>query len=210
MIAIIDYGVGNLFSLSSSLSYLGLENTITRSAAEIKAADRIILPGVGAFGDAMKKLQATGLVDTIKEQVAGGKPMLGICLGMQLLFDKSYEYGEHQGLGLIHGEVCDLNNDLTTGLKVPEMGWNSLKIKKDHPILKYVKDGDYVYYVHSYYAKHCEDSLVAVSEYEVEVPGVVASGSVVGTQFHPEKSGAVGLSMLKAFSEMQGGERRSA
>ena len=202
MIAIIDYGVGNLFSLSSSLSYLGLENKITRNADDIIAADRIILPGVGAFGDAIEKLRQTGLIDTIKGEVAKGKPMLGICLGMQLLFDKSYEYGEHEGLGLIHGEVCDLNKDLTTGLKVPEMGWNSLKFKKDHPILKYVKDGDYVYYVHSYYAKNCDESLVAYSEYEVTVPGVVSSGSVVGTQFHPEKSGAVGLAMLRAFAEM--------
>ena len=202
MIAIIDYGVGNLFSLSSSLSYLGLENKITRNAEDIIAADRIILPGVGAFGDAIEKLRQTGLIDTIKGEVAKGKPMLGICLGMQLLFDKSYEYGEHEGLGLIHGEVCDLNKDLTTGLKVPEMGWNSLKFKKDHPILKYVKDGDYVYYVHSYYAKNCDESLVAYSEYEVTVPGVVSSGSVVGTQFHPEKSGAVGLAMLRAFAEM--------
>ncbi|MBQ4576695.1 MAG: imidazole glycerol phosphate synthase subunit HisH [Firmicutes bacterium] len=202
MIAIIDYGVGNLFSLSSSLSYLGLENKITRNADDIIHADRIILPGVGAFGDAIEKLRQTGLIDTIKAEVAKGKPMLGICLGMQLLFDKSYEYGEHEGLGLIHGEVCDLNKDLTTGLKVPEMGWNSLNFVKDHPILKYVKNGDYVYYVHSYYAKNCDDSLVAYSEYEVKVPGVVSSGSVVGTQFHPEKSGAVGLAMLKAFAEM--------
>ena len=202
MIAIIDYGVGNLFSLSSSLSYLGLENKITRNAEDIIAADRIILPGVGAFGDAIEKLRQTGLIDTIKAEVAKGKPMLGICLGMQLLFDKSYEYGEHEGLGLIHGEVCDLNKDLTTGLKVPEMGWNSLNFVKDHPILKYVKNGDYVYYVHSYYAKNCEESLVAYSEYEVHVPGVVSSGSVVGTQFHPEKSGAVGLAMLRAFAEM--------
>lgn len=202
MIAIIDYGVGNLFSLSSSLSYLGMENIITGREADIIAADRIILPGVGAFGDAIEKLNQTGLVKVIKEQVSGGKPMLGICLGMQLLFDRSYEYGDHSGLGLIHGEIHGLSNDLTTGLKVPQIGWNSLKFKRNHPILKYVKDGDYVYYVHSYYAKHCEESLVAVSQYEVEVPGIVASGSVVGTQFHPEKSGAVGLTMLKAFGEM--------
>jgi len=203
MIAIIDYGVGNLFSLSSSLEYLGLENIITRDGKVIAAADRIILPGVGAFGDAIVKLNETGLVSTIKEQVKQGKPLLGICLGMQLLFDRSYEYGEHQGLGLIHGEVHDLNKDLTTGLKVPHIGWNSLKFKKDYPILKYVKDGDYVYYVHSYYGKDCGDSLVAVSEYQVEVPGIVARGSAVGTQFHPEKSGSVGLGILKAFGEMQ-------
>lgn len=205
MIAIIDYGVGNLFSLSSSLAYLGLENTITRKKEDIVAADRIILPGVGAFGDAIFKLRQTGLVSTIKEQAALGKPLLGICLGMQLLLEKSWEYGEHQGLGFIQGEARDLNKDLTTGLKVPHIGWNSLKFKKSHPILKYVKDGDYVYYVHSYYGTNCKDSLVAVSEYEVEVPGIVAKGSVVGTQFHPEKSGSVGLGILRAFGEMQSG-----
>lgn len=202
MIAIIDYGVGNLFSLSSSLDYLGLENKITGDPRDIERAERIILPGVGAFGDAITKLNNTGLVELIREQVGNGKPMLGICLGMQLLLDKSYEYGEHQGLGLIHGEACDFKNDIKTGLKIPQMGWNSLRFKRQHPILKYAKDGDYVYYVHSFYGKNCGESLVAVSDYEVEVPGVVACGSVVGTQFHPEKSGSVGLSMLRAFSEM--------
>ena len=202
MIAIIDYDMGNLLSLENALDRLGATYCVTADPDTIRKADRIILPGVGAFGDAIEKLHQTGLVDTIKAEVAKGKPLLGICLGMQLLVDKSYEYGEHEGLGLIHGEVCDLNKDLTTGLKVPEMGWNSLNFVKDHPILKYVKNGDYVYYVHSYYAKNCEESLVAYSEYEVKVPGVVSSGSVVGTQFHPEKSGAVGLAMLKAFAEM--------
>lgn len=203
MIAIIDYGVGNLFSLSSSLSYLGLDNQITKEKDDIICADRIILPGVGAFGDAADKLAKTGLVDTIRAQAAAGKPLLGICLGMQLLFERSFEYGEHPGLGLIRGDICDLSADITTGLKVPQMGWNSLKFRQEHPILQYVREGDYVYYVHSYYAKHCEESVVAVSEYEVEVPGVVAAGNVVGTQFHPEKSGAVGLSILRAFAQMR-------
>lgn len=222
MIAIIDYGVGNLFSLSSSLSYLGLENKITNQKEEILAADRIILPGVGAFADAAEKLRQTGLVDTIKEQTAAGKPLLGICLGMQLLFEKSLEYGEHEGLGLIPGEICPIEPDLSRPLKVPHIGWNSLRFTKNayetgggsetqqagrpegavHPLLKYNKDGDYVYYVHSFYAKNCGESTLAVSEYDVEIPGLVRSGSVFGAQFHPEKSGEAGLAMLKAFSEL--------
>ena len=210
MIAIIDYGVGNLFSLSSSLSYLGLENKLTNKKEEIQAADRIILPGVGAFADAAEKLRQTGLVDTIKAETAGGKPLLGICLGMQLLFEKSLEYGEHEGLGLIPGEICPIQPDLTRPLKVPHIGWNSLRFTEKardekgtvHPLLKYSRDGDYVYYVHSFYAKNCVDSTLALSEYDVEIPGAVANGSVMGTQFHPEKSGSAGLAMLKAFSEM--------
>jgi len=210
MIAIIDYGVGNLFSLSSSLRYLGLENKLTNKREDIQAADRIILPGVGAFADAAEKLRQTGLVDTIKEETAAGKPLLGICLGMQLLFEKSLEYGEHQGLGLIPGEICPIQPDLRQPLKVPHIGWNSLRFtekaydegKKVHPLLKYSRNGDYVYYVHSFYAKNCGENTLAVSEYDVEIPGAVANGSVLGTQFHPEKSGSAGLAMLKAFSEL--------
>ena len=204
MIAIIDYGVGNLFSLCSSLKMLGLEAEVTADPKKIKGADRIILPGVGAFGDAIEKLRATGLVEPLTEELQKGKPLLGICLGMQLLFEKSFEYGEHDGLGYLKGKICNLADDIQTGLKVPEMGWNSLHfIKKEHPLLRYIQEGDYVYYVHSYYAKNCAESLVAVSDYEVEVPGIVGYKNVMGTQFHPEKSGAVGLSILKAFSEIQ-------
>lgn len=205
MIAIIDYGVGNLFSLGSSLSYLGLENRITNRKEDILSADRIILPGVGAFADAAEKLKNTGLVETIKKEALGGKPLLGICLGMQLLFEKGWEYGEHQGLSLLPGQVCPIKPDLRGDLKVPHIGWNSLHFIEgaaDHPLLKYNRDGDYVYYVHSFYAKDCEESILGVSQYDVTIPGLVARGSVMGAQFHPEKSGKVGLAMLKAFSEM--------
>ena len=203
MIAIIDYGVGNLFSLASSLRYLGLETEVTREKARLEAADRIILPGVGAFEDAAAKLRATGLVDTIREQAAEGKPLLGICLGMQLLFEKSFEYGEHEGLGLVPGQVMPLSDVLPQGLKVPHIGWNRLDIRKtDDPLFRYSGDADYFYYVHSYYAAHCEANTLATSEYGIPVTGVVRSGSVVGTQFHPEKSGEAGLRLLRAFSEL--------
>ena len=203
MIAIVDYGVGNLFSLCASLKRLGLEAEVTGDGERIKAADKIILPGVGAFGDAADKLKETGLFEVVQQQARQGKPLLGICLGMQLLFEKSYEYGEHQGLGLIQGEVCPLAQDIRKDLKVPHIGWNALKfLRPDDPMLKYSKDGDYVYFVHSYYAKNCEESLVATAEYDVKVPGLVRKDNVWGAQFHPEKSGTVGLNMLKAFSEV--------
>lgn len=203
MIAIIDYGVGNLFSLSSSLRFLGLETTITADPKELERADRIILPGVGAFADAIEKLRSTGLVGTIRAQAAAGKPLLGICLGMQLLFDKSYEYGEHEGLGLVPGQVVPLADQLPAGLKVPHIGWNRLQIlKKEDPLFRYSGDEDYVYYVHSYYAAGCEENTLAVSEYGIPVTGVVRAGSVLGTQFHPEKSGDAGLRLLRAFSEL--------
>ena len=203
MIAIVDYGVGNLFSLSSSLKALGLETEITGDAARLQAADRIILPGVGAFGDAKAKLDATGLVDILRAE-AEKKPFLGICLGMQLLFDKSVEYGEHQGLGFVPGQVADLRDDLTDkSLKVPHMGWNSLQIVRDDPLFKYFNDGEYVYYVHSFYAKDCAASTLGTSQYgNVAVTGAVRNGNVWGTQFHPEKSGDAGLRLLKAFSEL--------
>ena len=203
MIAIINYGVGNLFSLVGSLEHLGIDAVVTSDAEEIRKADRIILPGVGAFADAKQKLVDTGLIPVIDEEVRNGKPLLGICLGMQLLFEKSYEYGEHEGLGYIKGEVCPLNTDIDENLKVPHIGWNKLIIKdKNNPMLKYTKEGDYVYYVHSFYAKNCDDSLVAYSEYGTNVPGLVNSKNVYGAQFHPEKSGNVGLDMLKAFNEV--------
>lgn len=204
MIAIVDYGVGNLYSLVSSLHHLGLAAEITGKAEDLRAADRIVLPGVGAFGDARAKLDATGLVPVLLEE-AEKKPFLGICLGMQLLFDRSFEYGEHPGLGLVPGEVADLREDLSDKtLKVPHMGWNSLEFQeKDDPLLRDVSDGEYVYYVHSFYARRCAESTSAVSRYgNVAVTGVVRQGNVWGTQFHPEKSGDTGLRILKAFGEL--------
>ena len=203
MIAIVDYGVGNLFSLSSSLKALGLETEITRDASHLRTADRIILPGVGAFGDAKAKLDDTGLVPVIREE-AERKPLLGICLGMQLLFDRGFEYGEHAGLGLVPGQVVDLHDDLEDrSLKVPHMGWNSLQIVKDDPLFKYFRDGEYVYYVHSFYARDCAASTLGTSRYgNVAVTGAVRNGNVWGTQFHPEKSGDAGLRLLKAFAEL--------
>ena len=203
MIAIVDYGVGNLFSLSSSLKALGLETEVTRDAEKLRSADRIILPGVGAFGDAKAKLDDTGLVPVLLEE-AERKPFLGICLGMQLLFDRGFEYGEHPGLGLVPGQVVDLHNELEDKtLKVPHMGWNSLQIVKDDPLFKYFKDGEYVYYVHSFYARDCAASTLGTSRYgNVAVTGAVRNGNVWGTQFHPEKSGDAGLRLLKAFAEL--------
>lgn len=202
MIAIVDYGCGNLFSISSSAKALGLDVVVTGDAEKIKNADRIILPGVGAFEDAINKLRSSGLAGVIIEEAEKGKPILGICLGMQLLFDKSYEYGEFEGLGLIKGEICPFEGDIDKNLKIPHMGWNKLIFKADNPIFKYISDGDYMYFVHSYYGKNCEESLLAVSEYDVLVPAVVNSKNVYGMQFHPEKSGEKGLLLLKAFSEI--------
>ena len=202
MIAIIDYGVGNLFSLTSSLACLGLESRVTGRPEEIEAADRIILPGVGAFGDAMEKLEETGLVPLICSQ-AEKKPLLGICLGMQLLFEKSCEYGEHKGLGFVKGEIASLAEDLPDKtLKVPHIGWNALRIRRQDPLFRYIRDGEYVYYVQSFYGKNCAESTLADSEYGLPVTGVVRSGLVWGTQFHPEKSGDTGLRILKAFGEL--------
>ena len=203
MIAIVDYGVGNLFSLSSSLKALGLETEVTRDAEKLRAADRIILPGVGAFGDARAKLDDTGLVPVLLKE-AERKPFLGICLGMQLLFDRSFEYGEHAGLGLVPGQVVDLHDDLEDKtLKVPHMGWNSLQIVKDDPLFKYFQDGEYVYYVHSFYARDCAATTLGTSQDgNVAVTGAVRCGNVWGTPFHPEKSGDAGLRLLKAFAEL--------
>ncbi|MCI9351632.1 MAG: imidazole glycerol phosphate synthase subunit HisH [Lawsonibacter sp.] len=203
MIAIVDYGVGNLFSLSSSLKALGLECEVTRSPERLRAAERIIFPGVGAFGDARAKLEDTGLVPVLREE-AQRKPLMGICLGMQLLFDKGFEYGEHNGLGLIPGQVADLRPELNDkSIKVPHMGWNSLHIVKDDPLFKYFKDGEYVYYVHSFYARDCAESTLGTSEYGgVAVTGAARNGNVWGVQFHPEKSGDAGLRLLRAFAEL--------
>ena len=203
MIAIVDYGVGNLFSLVSSLKALGLAAEVTGDAGRLRAADRIILPGVGAFGDARRKLDDSGLVPVLLEE-AEKKPLLGICLGMQLLFDRGFEYGEHPGLGLVPGQVVGLHQDLTDQtLKVPHMGWNSLQILRDDPLFRHVRDGEYVYYVHSFYARDCAASTLATSQYgNVVVTGVVRRGNVYGTQFHPEKSGDTGLRLLRAFAEL--------
>lgn len=203
MIAVVDYGVGNLFSLTSSLRALGLETEVTGEEGRLRGADRIILPGVGAFGDAMDKLRATGLIPVLREE-ALRKPLLGICLGMQVLFEKGYEYGEHEGLGLIPGEVVELKKDLPDQTaKVPHMGWNSLHIHCSDPLLKYVESGEHVYFVHSYHAKSCMENTLASVEYGgVEVTAAVRRGSVWGAQFHPEKSGDTGLRILKAFSEV--------
>lgn len=203
MVGIIDYGVGNLFSLQSSFRSLGESVFASSSREELARADHLVLPGVGAFADAAQKLTQTGLDAFVKDQAAAGKPLLGICLGMQLLFEKSYEYGEHAGLGFIQGEVCPLGPDLADkGLKVPQMGWNALHIVKDDALFRYIREGEYVYYVHSYYGKNCAESTLAVSDYSIPVTGAVRAGRVYGTQFHPEKSGDTGLRILKAFSEL--------
>jgi glutamine amidotransferase len=202
MIAIVDYGVGNLFSLKSSLKMIGADVIVTGKAEDLRAADKIILPGVGAFEDAANKLRATGLDAVVIEQARAGKPLLGICLGMQMLFDKSFEYGEHKGLGLIAGDVIDMRPQIPANLKVPHIGWNALKLTNPvHPLFRYTKEGDCVYFVHSYYAANCEEATIATAEYGTNLTAAVASGNVVGCQFHPEKSGKVGLNILRAFSE---------
>lgn len=207
MIAILDYGVGNLFSLSASLKALGLSSVITDREEDLRSADRFILPGVGAFADARKKLENTGLIPVLKEEIAAGKSLLGICLGMQMLFEKSYEYGEHEGLSFLRGAVVPIADDLTEDLKVPHMGWNALEFRKPSPLMRYVSEGEYVYFVHSYYAKDCLFDTVATASYgnlalTAAVEGKYGKGTVYGTQFHPEKSGSVGLSILRAFSEI--------
>lgn len=203
MIAIIDYGVGNLFSLTQSLKKIGADSIVTSEPEIIEQADKLILPGVGAFGDAVQKLRDSGLDVVIKSEVAKGKPLLGICLGMQLLFDKSFEYGEHVGLGLIKGEVLPLS-DYVNGLKIPHMGWNSLEFIDDNPIFAKLRQGDYVYFVHSYFAK-CGEGLSATTDYGIKVTAAVRKDNVYGVQFHPEKSGTAGLEILKAFNEIQAG-----
>lgn len=201
MIAVVDYGVGNLFSLTSSLAAIGAESIVTGDPEKIKSADKIILPGVGAFEDARRKLSESGLDKVVIEEARGGKKLFGICLGMQMLFERSYEYGVHEGLGLLRGSVVGMQGRIPAELKIPHIGWNSLNIKKEHPIFKYVKEGEFVYFVHSYYAEGCDESLLATSEYGRELTAAVALDNVTGTQFHPEKSGEVGLSILKAFWE---------
>ena len=202
MIAVVDYGVGNLFSLCSSLNYLNIESVVTGDKSVIEKADKIILPGVGAFGDASDKLKRTGLFTFLQEQAFSGKPFLGICLGMQLLFEKGFEYGEHEGLGLIKGEVIPISSVLTQPLKIPQIGWNSLDIKNQDALLKYTNQHDYVYFVHSYFASKCDESVSSTTEYGTTLTASVSKNNIFGAQFHPEKSGTVGLNMLKAFNEI--------
>ena len=206
MTAIVDYGVGNLFSLRSSLAALGEEACVTGDADALRKADRIILPGVGAFGDAMQKLLDTGLVPVLRECAAAGVPMLGICLGMQLMFEKSMEYGEHKGLGFFPGTVVPIADAIPAGLKIPHMGWNALRFSGEkHPLFRHIREGDCVYFVHSYYAADCDAVVIATAEYGAALTAAAAKGNVMGCQFHPEKSGAVGLSILRAFCEMKRG-----
>ena len=203
MIAIVDYGVGNLFSLKSSLGFVGADAVVTGDAAQLRAADKIILPGVGAFGDAADKLRSCGLDSVVREQTEGGKPLMGICLGMQLLFDESYEYGRHQGLGLIRGSVRPLEGVIPADYKIPHIGWNALHlVGEKSPIFRYVQEGDCVYFVHSFYGADCGDSVIAVTEYGAPITAAVARDNVYGCQFHPEKSGSVGLGILRAFCEL--------
>ena len=211
MTVIIDYGVGNLFSLRSSFAKIGEEAVVSADAEVIRNAERIVLPGVGAFGDAAEKLFSSGLAEVVTETASRGVPLLGICLGMQLLFEKSYEYGEHRGLGLIPGEVRPIADVIPAGLKIPHMGWNPLIFKNGvHPLFSGIREGDCVYFVHSFYAAHCEENTIASAEYGAELTAAAAKGNVMGCQFHPEKSGEVGLNILRKFcamhAERSGGE----
>ena len=199
MIGIIDYGVGNLFSLRSSFAAIGAEAFVSGDPAELSKADRLILPGVGAFGDAARKLRDSGLDVFVKEQAASGKPLMGICLGMQLLFEKSYEYGEHEGLGLLKGQVVGMSGRLPADLKIPHMGWNALELTKPAKLLE---NGSYVYFVHSFFAENCADSVAAITDYGIPITAAVEKDKIFGCQFHPVKSGIVGLAILKKFCEV--------
>ena len=217
MIAIVDYGVGNLFSLASSLKFIGVESVVTSDPETIRNSDQIVLPGVGAFGDAANKLRETGLDEIVREQALSGKPLMGICLGMQLLFEKGYEYGEHEGLGLLKGNVVPMEGYISQDLDIPHMGWNSLDIckgdsegvakgepegfAKEKSLLRNINDGDCVYFVHSYFATDCDDSVIATAEYGEKLTAAVQKENIMGCQFHPEKSGKVGLAILEAFSQ---------
>ena len=202
MIAIVDYGVGNLFSLKSSFAAIGADAVVTSDPEALRRADKILLPGVGAFGDAADKLRESGLDQVVIEQVNAGKPLLGICLGMQLLFDRGFEYGEHEGLGLIPGSVRPIADVIGPGLKIPHIGWNALHlVQGGGPLLRYTKEGDCVYFVHSFYATDCDEAVIAQAEYGKVLTAAVAKGNVMGCQFHPEKSGTVGLNILRTFCE---------
>ena len=206
MIAIVDYGVGNLFSLASSFKAIGVEAVATGDAEMIRSAEKIILPGVGAFSDAAAKLRQSGLGDLVCERAKAGVPVLGICLGMQLLFEKSYEYGEHDGLGLIPGQVIPMKGKIADDLKIPHIGWNPLSFPKDREksvLYRDLEEGDCVYFVHSYYASGCDDYVTATAEYGIPITASVERGNVYGAQFHPEKSGKTGLAILKAFADIK-------
>ena len=205
MIAIIDYGVGNLFSLKSSFAAIGAETVVTGDKEVIRGAEKLILPGVGAFGDAAALLRRDGLDKLVLEEAAGGKPLLGICLGMQLLFDYGLEYGRHEGLGLIHGSVRPIADYVPPGFKIPHIGWNALGFpagKSISPLFRHIKEGDCVYFVHSFCGVECVDSVIASAEYGAELTAAVAEDNVYGLQFHPEKSGDAGLNILRAFCEL--------
>lgn len=202
MIRIIDYGVGNLFSLKSSLRAIGIDADYTGNPAEIRKADKLILPGVGAFRDAREALRSTGLDRVVREEAGKGKPLMGICLGMQMLFDRSYEYGEYEGLGLIPGEIVPMDGRIPKDLPIPHIGWNELMLKQPSPLMKNTANGDYVYFVHSYYAETPVEYVIATTDYGVEMTAAVQKDNVYGCQFHPEKSSEVGLSILKAFCEL--------
>jgi len=204
MVGIVDYGVGNLFSLRSSFAAIGQEVLVSREAEALSRCDRLVLPGVGAFCDAARLLRESGMAELVLREAAAGKPILGICLGMQLLFERSLEYGDHRGLGLIPGVVRPIADVIPRGLKVPEIGWNALHFVKKNPLFRYVKEGDYVYFVHSYHGTDCEAHTVAVTDYGAPPCAAVARENVLGCQFHPETSGAVGLSILRAFAEGEG------
>lgn len=203
MIAIVDYGVGNLFSLISSFKKIGADIVVTADPEVISNADRIILPGVGAFEDAAKKLRDSGLDKVIIKEAQNGKKLMGICLGMQMLFERSYEYGTHEGLGLLKGSIVPMQNSIPVGLKIPHIGWNALHFTRESNLFKYINNNDCVYFVHSFYATDCDDSVIATAEYGKELTAAVQKGNIMGCQFHPEKSGEVGLNILRAFCEME-------
>ena len=202
MIAIVDYGVGNLFSLKSSFAAIGAEAVVTGDKNVLEQADKILLPGVGAFADAAEKLRNSGLDEVLIQQAKAGKPLLGICLGMQLLFEQSLEYGKHKGLGLLPGSVVPMEGKIPQDLKIPHIGWNALTFHKNSPLFQHIREGDCVYFVHSFYADNCADAVSATTEYGIPITAAVEKGNVFGCQFHPEKSGDVGLNILKAFAEM--------
>ena len=204
MIAIVDYGVGNLYSLESSLRAIGADVCITADKKQIQNAQKILLPGVGAFGDAAQKLRQTGLDRLLIDEANKGKPLMGICLGMQLLFEEGFEYGVHRGLGLIPGQVRPIADVVPQELKIPHMGWNSLQFTRQSPLFSYIKEGDYVYFVHSFYAVGCDNATIATADYGAPLTAAVQLDNVMGCQFHPEKSGKVGLGILRAFAEMEG------
>lgn len=205
MTVIVDYGVGNLFSLQSSFAFIGEEVIISGNPSVIENAKRLILPGVGAFADAAAKLRENGLDKLLSEKAANGTPLMGICLGMQMLFEKSFEYGEHEGLSLVGGTVRSIDEQIPKGLKIPHIGWNALKLSEQkHPIFRYIEDGDCVYFVHSYAGVDCAADTIATTEYGAPLTAAVARGNVCGCQFHPEKSGKVGLAILRGFCEWEG------